>query len=239
MEARNTAIINKKSKYDHEMTTEHERYIKSKQNKNMFNDEEINEISTPSVPESSESYIEEIVEEEPPKVELPQPRQASKKDIAFTEKTHAHLPARESQLREAPYPKSKKIDKSKDDVYIEVEDKDPVWLKDKGDHFFRRADYTSAVNAYSKALRADPEFLSGRLNRATCFIKLRAFEQAVEDCNDITNQIGKLKEEVFEEDKDFYTKIMARAIVKRAGALVWCSKFDHAIEDMDTVLNNE
>jgi len=26
-------------------------------------------------------------------------------------------------------------------VYIEIEDKDPVWLKDKGDHFFKRADY--------------------------------------------------------------------------------------------------
>ena len=32
---------------------------------------------------------------------------------------------------------------------------------------------------------------------------------------------------------------MARTIVKRAAALVWCSKFDHAIEDMDTVLNSD
>ena len=79
------------------------------------------------------------------------------------------------------------MEKTKDDVYIEVEDKDPVWLKDKGDHFFRRADYTSAINAYSKALKADPEFLTGRLNRATCFIKLRAFDLAVDDCNDITD----------------------------------------------------
>jgi dyslexia susceptibility 1 candidate gene 1 protein len=66
------------------------------------------------------------------------------------------LPARESQLREAPYPKSKNLDKKKDDVYIEIEDKDPVWLKDKGDHFFKRADYTGALNAYTKALQADP-----------------------------------------------------------------------------------
>lgn len=80
--------------------------------------------------------------------------------------------------------------------------------------------------------------MSGRLNRATCFIKLRAFECAVEDCNDIETQIKKLKEEEFELDKEFYTKIMARATVKRAAALVWCSKFDHAIEDMDTILNN-
>jgi len=77
------------------------------------------------------------------------------------------------------------MDKKKSDVYIEIEDKDPVWLKDKGDHFFKRADYTGAINAYSKALQADPEFLSGRLNRATTFIKLRAFEMCIDDCNDI------------------------------------------------------
>ncbi len=31
---------------------------------------------------------------------------------------------------------------------------------------------------------------------------------------------------------------MARAIIKRSAALVWCSKFEHAIEDMDTILNS-
>lgn len=94
------------------------------------------------------------------------------------------------------------------------------------------------MNAYTKAIKADPEFLTGRLNRATCFIKLRAFEAAVEDCNDISAQIEKLKDEEFQLDKDFYTKIMARSTVKRAAALVWCSKFEHAIEDMDKILNN-
>lgn len=59
--------------------------------------------------------------------------------VQFTEKKFPHLPARESLLKEAPYPKSKTIDKKKkDDVYIDIEDKDPVWLKDKGDHFYNR-----------------------------------------------------------------------------------------------------
>ncbi len=81
------------------------------------------------------------------------------------------------------------MDKKKSDVYIEVEDKDPVWLKDKGDHFFKRADYTGALNAYSKALVADPDFLMGKLNRATTYIKLRAFDHAVDDCTSIVTQI--------------------------------------------------
>lgn len=44
-------------------------------------------------------------------------------------------------MKEPPYPKSKQMVKKKDDVYIDIEDKDPVWLKDKGDHFYNRNDY--------------------------------------------------------------------------------------------------
>ena len=105
---------------------------------------------------------------------------------------------RESQLREAPYPKSKNLDKKKDEVYIEVEDKDPVWLKDKGDHFFKRSDYNGAINAYSKALKADPDLLTGRLNRATCFMKIRQFQAAADDCNDILSKIKSIKPEDYE-----------------------------------------
>lgn len=107
--------------------------------------------------------------------------------MKFSEKVHAHLPARESQLKEPPYPRSKMIDKTKkdNDYYIDVEDKDPVWLKDKGDHFFKRADYTAALNAYGKAIKADPDFLPAKLNRATNFIKMRAPELCIADCNEI------------------------------------------------------
>jgi len=38
-----------------------------------------------------------------------------------------------------------------------------------------------------------------------------------------------MKREDFEQDKEFYTKIMARALVKRAAAKVWVSKFDEAV----------
>lgn len=82
-------------------------------------------------------------------------------------------------------PKSKKIDKKKDTVYIDVEDKDPVWLKDKGDHFYKRQDFNSATNAYCKALEYDKEFLMARLNRASTWLKVRCFENCVEDCQDI------------------------------------------------------
>jgi len=108
-------------------------------------------------------------------VDVPTVREKKDVKIEFTEKKFPHLPARESHMKEAPYPKSKKIEKKPNDVYIDIEDKDPVWLKDKGDHFFKTADYQSALNAYSKALEYDKEFLSGRLNRVTTWLKVRAF----------------------------------------------------------------
>ena len=124
-------------------------------------------------------------------------------------------------------------------MYIDVEDKDPVWLKDKGDHFFKRFDYNAALNAYTKALKEDPEFLSGRLNRATCFIKLRGYVPAVDDCTDIVKQIEKLKPEEYESDKSFYDKIMCRALVKRGAAQSWMSSFDEAVADFEKVLASE
>jgi len=93
-----------------------------------------------------------------PSVRNTDPEQ-SKKKIDFTEKKFAHLPARDSQHKEAPYPKSKKIEK-KTDIYIDIEDKDPIWLKDKGDHFYNRNDFVAGIRAYGRALEEDKEFLT-------------------------------------------------------------------------------
>ena len=149
------------------------------------------------------------------------------------------MPARESQLKEPPYPKSKNFDTKKgENLFIEADDKDPVWLKDKGDLFFKRSDYHAAINAYTKALKADKDFLSGRLNRATCYIKTRNFNLCVDDINDIVSQIRSLKPDEREQDKDFYDKIMARSLVKRGAAHAWLSQFDEALKDFMTVIKD-
>jgi len=105
------------------------------------------------------------------------------------------MPARESHIKEPPYPKSKKLAKeNKDAMYIDIEDWDPVWLKDKGDHFFKRHDFNAALNAYCKSLEADRDFLKVYLNRATTFLKIRWFESCIEDCDEIRKWIGEVKE---------------------------------------------
>ncbi len=132
-------------------------------------------------------------------------------------------------MKEPPMPKSKKIDKKKDTVYIDVEDKDPVWLKDKGDHFYKRQDFNSAINAYCKALEYDKEFLMARLNRASTWLKVRCFENCVEDCQDIQSFINGLKAEEREND-DFYIRMMGRSFLKMGAGYAWVSKFDEAVQ---------
>lgn len=190
------------------------------------------------VDEEEEPQIKEYVEPAAPEVqhELPGIRQEKTETVGFTEKKFAHLPARESQHKEAPYPKSKKMDKQKNDEFVNIEDKDPLWLKDKGDHFYRRNDFHSAINAYSKALENDKEFLMARLNRATTFIRMRAYEACVKDCDDIELQIKGLKDAEREEDADFYGKMLARAYLKRGAAQAWLSQHDAAVVDLQRAM---
>lgn len=108
----------------------------------------------------------------------------------FTQRKHAHLPARESHFKEAPYPRSKKYEEKKrspEEYVTGVEDKDPVWLKDKADHAFKKHDFHAAIANYSKALENDRNFLMARLNRVTCFMKMRQFVAAVEECDVIVS----------------------------------------------------
>ena len=34
----------------------------------------------------------------------------------------------------------------------EIEDRNPIWIKEKGDNFFKNKDYRSAINAYNRAV---------------------------------------------------------------------------------------
>ena len=55
---------------------------------------------------------------------------------------------------------------------LDISETDPVWLKGKGDDFFRSGDYRSAINAYSSAFEADKTMLSALSNRAACYLKI-------------------------------------------------------------------
>jgi tetratricopeptide (TPR) repeat protein len=58
-----------------------------------------------------------------------------------------------------------------------------MWLKGKGDDFFRLGDYFSAISAYSAALAEKSTFVAALLNRAACYLKVIKLEDCEKDCS--------------------------------------------------------
>ena len=118
-----------------------------------------------------------------PDEELPAVRGRQESKFGFTEKKYAHLPARESLLREPIYPISNQPIMRV--VRVNGEDVEPVWLKQKGDHMYQRGNYKWSVTEYTKCLQADEGFMMARLNRAANYMRLREYEAALLDLDDI------------------------------------------------------
>uniref|UniRef100_A0A3Q1FNM6 Dynein axonemal assembly factor 4 n=1 Tax=Acanthochromis polyacanthus TaxID=80966 RepID=A0A3Q1FNM6_9TELE len=66
---------------------------------------------------------------------------------------------------------------------LKEEQKNPDWLKDKGDKCFASGDYLGAVNAYGLAIRLNRKIPALYSNRAACHLKLRNFHKAIEDAS--------------------------------------------------------
>ncbi|KAM4893506.1 dynein axonemal assembly factor 4 isoform 1-T1 [Sylvia borin] len=64
---------------------------------------------------------------------------------------------------------------------LKEDEKNPDWLKDKGNKMFAMGDYLGAVNAYNLAVRLNNKLPLLYLNRAACHLKLRNLHKAIED----------------------------------------------------------
>ncbi|XP_075362086.1 dynein axonemal assembly factor 4 isoform X1 [Mycteria americana] len=64
---------------------------------------------------------------------------------------------------------------------LKEEEKNPEWLKDKGNKMFATGNYLAAVNAYNLAVRLNSKLPLLYLNRAACHLKLRNLHKAIED----------------------------------------------------------
>ncbi|NWV63895.1 DAAF4 factor, partial [Malurus elegans] len=64
---------------------------------------------------------------------------------------------------------------------LKEEEKNPDWLKDKGNKMFAMGNYLGAVNAYNLAVRLNNKLPLLYLNRAACHLKLRNLHKAIED----------------------------------------------------------
>ena len=128
---------------------------------------------------------------------VPDPRVTSTIKLGFTERFFP-TPARESKLAEesdwlakngAHVGKrwgQKRASGGKDQSSDarDISERDPMWLKGKGDDFYRSRDFQSAANAYTAALAVDPNepVLAALSNRAACYLRLGSYERCREDC---------------------------------------------------------
>ncbi|XP_043190226.1 dynein axonemal assembly factor 4-like [Amphibalanus amphitrite] len=94
--------------------------------------------------------------------------------------------ARESRSEEEQEWLRKQADKYRrdgalDEADLRPHEKDPRWLKERGDAFYQHGNYLAAINAYSHAIHAAsnaPELYS---NRAACHLRLNNFHKTLED----------------------------------------------------------
>ena len=202
--------------------------IESRRNQ-IFKDEEKNKVEklkkekplvvdSPMVTQNNfENTLKALVnkeekEKEPPK---PQPTNIRKQEtikVNLTKKMIPTFAARESLAKEPPYPKSKKYVPEKNYLGQEIDEKNPIWAKQRGDNFYNNKDYRSAINAYNNALDLDPTFHKVLINRGTSYMCLGEFDLALIDFNkaiDLINAIDKK-----ERSDAFYDRINVKALSK-------------------------
>ena len=151
-------------------------------------------------------------EKNPPPPQTSNIRKQETIKVNLTKKLIPTFSARESLSKEPPYPKSKKYVPEKNYLGQEIDEKNPIWAKQKGDNFYNNKDYSSAINAYNNALDLDPNFHKVLINRGTCHMCLGQFDQALNDfykAIDLINSIDKK-----ERSDAFYDRINVRALSK-------------------------
>ncbi|XP_013878431.1 dynein axonemal assembly factor 4 [Austrofundulus limnaeus] len=119
--------------------------------------------------------------------EVPPPRPGRTIRVTFTPREFP-TPLRESQVKEEEEWLRKQAEASRaleSDLNelkdLREEERNPEWLKDRGDKCFLSGDHLGALNAYSLALRINRKSPALLSNRAAVHLKLKHLHRAIED----------------------------------------------------------
>ncbi|TMW62938.1 hypothetical protein Poli38472_005556 [Pythium oligandrum] len=186
-------------------------------------------------------------------VELPAPRDSTTAEITFTPRVFP-TPSRESKaaeeedwlLKNRKHLKKHKGLRGAADAY-DISESDPMWLKAKGDDFFRSKDYRSAANAYSEAMTAagddQHELLTACLsNRAACNLQLADFERCLQDCSKALTYLPDTAQPPPNHSEGQATplikqhRLKLKLLVRRGTALCRLGKFTEAKADYGVAL---
>lgn len=102
----------------------------------------------------------------------------------------------------------------------DLENKNPLWLKDKGDAFYRDKNYVSAIEAYSEAIKLDSKFIKAYLNRSIAYLKSFRLNEAINDCEQCQLLLGTQLSGSPEEEAEAKLTL-AKVKIRKAICLAW------------------
>ena len=109
----------------------------------------------------------------------------------------------------------------------DIENRNPLWLKDKGDRFMVDRNYSAAIDVYTEALSIDPSQTKIKMNRSLAHMKSMNLDSAINDCEAVLIQMQ--KELVNNQDnKEDSLKDLIKIKTRKAICLAWKGKFAEA-----------
>lgn len=66
---------------------------------------------------------------------------------------------------------------------LRPEERNPQWLKEKGDEFLSKRNFLGAISAYTTAIKTNPKFFELYLNRAAAHFQIENYHKCLADCS--------------------------------------------------------
>ena len=179
------------------------------------------------------------------------PRSPIRVCLDFTKLENDHMPARESrELKFHQLKQKDDIGKTVDDDHVksltavDVSEHEPIFVKDKGDTFFRAGNYLSAISAYTQAVNVEkrtkgPSETLTRLyaNRAACFLNDNQPQEAIDDCTAALYLLESIDISSSSREQVVIDARRQKLLVRRAKGHVEINKLHHARADLSAALN--
>ncbi|XP_078038764.1 dynein axonemal assembly factor 4 [Augochlora pura] len=166
-----------------------------------------------------------------PSKSIPLPRKKGTINVTFSDRKFP-TPARESShLEEQEWLEKQAEARRKigfDSADLRPEERDPQWLKDKGDEFFKVGNYMAAISAYSYGIKISDKLASLFVNRSAAQYALGNYCRCIEDCSKAL--------ELMEPKCENNRESRARCHARRGAALCKLSSPQHGIPELEAAL---
>lgn len=115
---------------------------------------------------------------------IPLPRKCQTVNVSFTDRIFP-TPSRESKAEEEQEWLAKQAAARRfvgfDDADLRPEERNPQWLKDKGDEFFRDQNYLGAISAYTTGIKLSKNLVGLYINRSAAQFAMGNLHKTVDD----------------------------------------------------------